>query len=119
MYRCGGSELALAEGAIAGYAASGNILRAQALLAKRSVWQRFAAAVSQTFILNPTLKNLGAADTFLCRCEDVTLGEIDAATGWAAAKLHSRCGMGACQGKSALQRPDICLTGPYRSQEFL
>ncbi|MFT2788552.1 FAD-dependent oxidoreductase [Serratia sp. T13T92] len=99
----GGSELALAEGAIAGYAASGNIARAKALLAKRSVWQRFAAAVSQTFVLNPTLKTLGAADTFLCRCEDVTLGEIDAKTGWAAAKLHSRCGMGACQGK-------ICAT---------
>ncbi|WP_260513901.1 NAD(P)/FAD-dependent oxidoreductase [Serratia fonticola] len=99
----GGSELALAEGAIAGYAASGNIARAKALLAKRNVWQRFAAAVSQTFVLNPTLKTLGAADTFLCRCEDVTLGEIDAATGWAAAKLHSRCGMGACQGK-------ICAT---------
>ncbi|MFV8870626.1 FAD-dependent oxidoreductase [Serratia fonticola] len=99
----GGSELALAEGAIAGYAASGNIARAKALLAKRSVWQRFAAAVSQTFVLNPTLKTLGAADTFLCRCEDVTLGEIDAATGWTAAKLHSRCGMGACQGK-------ICAT---------
>ncbi|MCL1029178.1 NAD(P)/FAD-dependent oxidoreductase [Serratia sp. arafor3] len=99
----GGSELALAEGAIAGYAASGNIVRAQALLAKRSIWQRFAAAVSQTFVLNPTLKTLGAADTLLCRCEDVTLGEIDAATGWAATKLHSRCGMGACQGK-------ICAT---------
>ncbi|HHQ6535535.1 TPA: FAD-dependent oxidoreductase [Serratia fonticola] len=99
----GGSELALAEGAIAGYAASGNIARAKALLAKRNVWQRFAAAVSLTFVLNPTLKTLGAADTFLCRCEDVTLGEIDAATDWAAAKLHSRCGMGACQGK-------ICAT---------
>ncbi|ERK16561.1 putative oxidoreductase [Serratia fonticola AU-P3(3)] len=99
----GGSELALAEGAIAGYAASGNSVRAQALLATRSGWQRFAAAVSQTFVLNPTLKTLGAADTFLCRCEDVALGEIDAKTGWAATKLHSRCGMGACQGK-------ICAT---------
>lgn len=99
----GGSELALAEGAIAGYAASGNIARAQALLARRSVWQRFAAAVSQTFELNPTLKTLGAADTFLCRCEDVTLGEIDAETGWTGTKLQSRCGMGACQGK-------ICAT---------
>jgi NADPH-dependent 2,4-dienoyl-CoA reductase/sulfur reductase-like enzyme len=99
----GGSELALAEGAIAGYAASGNIARAQTLLAKRSVWQRFAAAVSQTFVLNPTLKTLGSADTLLCRCEDVPLGEIDAETGWAASKLHSRCGMGACQGK-------ICAT---------
>lgn len=99
----GGSELALAEGAIAGYAASGNIARAQALLAKRSVWRRFAAAVNQTFVLNPTLKTLGAADTFLCRCEDVTLGEIDSEAGWPATKLHSRCGMGACQGK-------ICAT---------
>lgn len=99
----GGSELALTEGAIAGYAASGNIARAQTLLAKRSTWQRFATTVSQTFVLNPTLKNLGTADTFLCRCEDVPLGQIDAQTGWTATKLNSRCGMGACQGK-------ICAT---------
>ncbi|WMY76551.1 FAD/NAD(P)-binding oxidoreductase [Buttiauxella selenatireducens] len=99
----GGSELALAEGAIAGYAASGNIASARALLEKRSKWQRFAAAVSQTFVLNPRLKTLGTADTFLCRCEDVSLGQISRHKGWTAAKLNSRCGMGACQGK-------ICAT---------
>lgn len=99
----GGSELALVEGAIAGYAASGNTAAAQALLAKRSKWQRFATAVSQTFLLNPALKTLGAADTFLCRCEDVTLGQINTQAGWTACKLNSRCGMGACQGK-------ICAT---------
>lgn len=102
----GGSELALAEGAIAGYAASGNIVRAQALLAKRRQWQRFATAVSKTFVLNPALKTLSAADTFLCRCEDVTLGQIEDQAAWTSAKLNSRCGMGACQGK-------ICATAAH------
>lgn len=99
----GGSELALVEGAIAGYAACGNTAAAQALRGKCAKWQRFAAAARQTFVLNPTLKTLGTADTFLCRCEDVTLGQINAHTSWSAAKLNSRCGMGACQGK-------ICAT---------
>jgi D-hydroxyproline dehydrogenase subunit alpha len=35
----------------------------------------------------------------LCRCEDVTVGEVSAYADWRDAKLHTRCGMGACQGR--------------------
>jgi len=35
----------------------------------------------------------------LCRCEDVTLGRVRQFSGWREAKLLSRCGMGACQGR--------------------
>ncbi|QHA85741.1 NAD(P)/FAD-dependent oxidoreductase [Serratia rhizosphaerae] len=94
----GGSELALTEGAIAGYAASGASLPAR-LLRARQRWQRFAAVVAGTFRLDPALKKLATAQTLLCRCEDVTLGQVAGQTDWRSAKLTSRCGMGACQGK--------------------
>ncbi|MGA7814241.1 MAG: FAD/NAD(P)-binding oxidoreductase, partial [Caballeronia sp.] len=38
-------------------------------------------------------------DTVLCRCEDVTLGAVAVHATWRDAKLHTRCGMGACQGR--------------------
>ncbi|CAI1768719.1 FAD/NAD(P)-binding oxidoreductase [Serratia plymuthica] len=99
----GGSELALAEGAIAGYAATGNMEQAQALMGQRDKWRHFAGAVERAFMLNPALKALAMSDTLLCRCEDVPLGQVCEFSGWSAAKLGSRCGMGACQGK-------ICAT---------
>jgi len=99
----GGSELALAEGAIAGYAATGNMEQAQALMVQRDKWRHFAGAVERAFMLNPALKALAMSDTLLCRCEDVPLGQVCEFSGWSAAKLGSRCGMGACQGK-------ICAT---------
>ncbi|CAI0739343.1 FAD/NAD(P)-binding oxidoreductase [Serratia quinivorans] len=95
----GGSELALAEGAIAGYAATGNLIQAQALTAQRDKWRRFACAVARTFVLNPVLKTLATPETLLCRCEDVPLHQLSGLADWTAAKLSSRCGMGACQGK--------------------
>jgi D-hydroxyproline dehydrogenase subunit alpha len=35
----------------------------------------------------------------VCRCEDVTHGEMQHYANWTEAKLHTRCGMGACQGR--------------------
>ncbi|MFK3840968.1 FAD-dependent oxidoreductase [Serratia sp. NPDC087055] len=99
----GGSELALAEGAIAGYAATGNLENMQALTAQRAKWQQFSDAVARAFMLNPALKALATPETLLCRCEDVSLGEVSGLPDWTSAKLRSRCGMGACQGK-------ICAT---------
>lgn len=102
----GGSELALAEGAIAGYVATGNMEQAQALMVQRDKWRHFAGAVERAFMLNPALKALAMPDTLLCRCEDVPLGQVCEFSGWPAAKLGSRCGMGACQGK-------ICATAAH------
>lgn len=99
----GGSELALTEGAMAGYAATGNRKQVQALMAQRDKWRRFADAVARTFTLNPALKALAVPETLLCRCEDVPLGQLNGLPDWTTAKLSSRCGMGACQGK-------ICAT---------
>ncbi|WP_186258968.1 NAD(P)/FAD-dependent oxidoreductase [Burkholderia gladioli] len=98
----GGMELARAEGALAGLAAAGvdeGDRRVAALMPKREVWRGFAARVARTFALGDAARALPPDDTVLCRCEDVTLG---AARGYADArdaKLQTRCGMGACQGR--------------------
>lgn len=95
----GGSELALVEGAIAGHAAVGDSQAARELWPRRGRWQGFAKALNQAFALDPRLKSLAQADTLVCRCEDVPYGALAGHTGWRAAKLASRCGMGACQGR--------------------
>ena len=95
----GGSELALVEGAIAGHAAVGDQQAARQLRPQRARWQGFANSLNQAFRLNPQLKALPAADTLICRCEDVPYAALADQQGWRAAKLTSRCGMGACQGR--------------------
>jgi NADPH-dependent 2,4-dienoyl-CoA reductase/sulfur reductase-like enzyme len=96
----GGSELALAEGEIAGFAAADASQQAQAVFARRARWQRFANAINRAFQLAESLKNAATPESLLCRCEDVRCGEVSAADGWQQAKLHQRCGMGACQGRT-------------------
>lgn len=95
----GGSELALIEGEIAGLAASGQTSAAAALSQRRQHWQAFADQVRHTFALQPQVLQLARPDTLLCRCEDVAFSSITTQPGWTAAKLQSRCGMGACQGR--------------------
>ncbi|QLC73893.1 NAD(P)/FAD-dependent oxidoreductase [Pseudomonas sp. LPB0260] len=95
----GGSELALVEGAIAGHAAVGQQAEARALWPQRRRWQAFAAQLGRRFALDPRLKQLADADTLVCRCEDVPYAALAGRSDWTDAKLHSRCGMGACQGR--------------------
>ena len=125
----GGSELALVEGAIAGHAAVGERQAAQRLWPRRARWQGFAKALNAAFTLDARLKSLAAADTLVCRCEDVPYGMLVGHGDWREAKLASRCGMGACQGRvcgGALQhlfgwqqpapRPPLC---PARIETLL
>lgn len=95
----GGSERALVEGEIAGHAAVGNSAAAEQLWPRRARWQGFARALNSAFRLDPQLKALAHADTLVCRCEDVPYAAIAGHTDWRSAKLASRCGMGACQGR--------------------
>ncbi|HUI57250.1 MAG TPA: FAD/NAD(P)-binding oxidoreductase [Bryobacteraceae bacterium] len=95
----GGLDLALAEGEIAGYAAAGRSDRARERFRGRESYRRFADALEQAFSLREELKSLPQDDTLVCRCEDVTLGRVRACSGWREAKLHTRCGMGPCQGR--------------------
>ncbi|WP_261523059.1 NAD(P)/FAD-dependent oxidoreductase [Burkholderia multivorans] len=95
----GGSELAMVEGEIAGCAATGQTDVLPALVARRAQWQAFADAVRTRFAIREPIRRLAKPDTLLCRCEDVRFDAVAAAPGWTAAKLQSRCGMGACQGR--------------------
>jgi NADPH-dependent 2,4-dienoyl-CoA reductase/sulfur reductase-like enzyme len=95
----GGADCALVEGQIAGYAAAGNKAKAESFFGRRSSWHRFRSALATSFTLRPELKSLATDATLVCRCEDVTLGRMRQFTNWREAKLQSRCGMGACQGR--------------------
>lgn len=96
----GGSERALLQGAIAGHAAAGNTQVASALHAPLAHWNAFADALHRHFPLRAdALAALPRADTLVCRCEDVPHGELQGRSNWIDAKLHTRCGMGACQGR--------------------
>jgi hypothetical protein len=55
--------------------------------------------LNQAFALRGELKNLADDNTFVCRCEDVTYSRIREFPTWREAKLQTRCGMGACQGR--------------------
>ena len=95
----GGAPLAIAEGEIAGLAAAGVTSAPSELLARRARERAFAVRVDSTFLLRGSLSTLAAPDTILCRCEDVTVGEVSAAESSREAKLRTRAGMGACQGR--------------------
>jgi NADPH-dependent 2,4-dienoyl-CoA reductase/sulfur reductase-like enzyme len=95
----GGADCALVEGQIAGYAATGRQAQAEALLNKRKSWHRFRSALADAFALRAELKRLAQDETLVCRCEDVSFGRLRHFSYWRDAKLQSRCGMGACQGR--------------------
>ena len=95
----GGVDLALVEGRIAGLSATGQIMPAQADFGQRARWRKFAASLARTFALRPELATLAGDDTIVCRCEDVSHGELRTHTTWRCAKLQTRCGMGPCQGR--------------------
>jgi D-hydroxyproline dehydrogenase subunit alpha len=96
----GGADCALVEGQIAGLAAAGRPDQARDHFACRARWHRFRRALSAAFSLRPELRQLATPDTVVCRCEDVRRRQLEPYDNWRAAKLHTRCGMGACQGRT-------------------
>lgn len=94
----GGVELALVEGRIAGFASAGQD-PPRRLYGERAKLQRFARSLNAAFALRPELNSLVQPETIVCRCEDVTFGKVRQYSGWREAKLHTRCGMGPCQGR--------------------
>jgi D-hydroxyproline dehydrogenase subunit alpha len=102
----GGARAAEVEGVIAGAVAAGKprsdgVARVRSILARQ---RRFQAGLWRLFAAS--CPDLAAADshTIVCRCEEVTLAEIDAAmadgaASPAAVKRATRTGMGRCQGR--------------------
>ena len=95
----GGVDQALAQGEIAGFAATGRAELAVDARRRLASAQRFAAALRKHFALGREVLNLAADDTVLCRCEDVSVGAARACSSQREAKLHTRLGMGHCQGR--------------------
>jgi D-hydroxyproline dehydrogenase subunit alpha len=95
----GGMELSIVEGQIAGYGAASRITAAKQLLATRARYRKVVSPMKKAFTLRPELATLAKPDTLLCRCEDISFADARKHASWRAAKLHSRCGMGPCQGR--------------------
>jgi NADPH-dependent 2,4-dienoyl-CoA reductase/sulfur reductase-like enzyme len=96
----GGMERARAEGALAAYAALAvENASVSAHRQARARWRKFAAKLDCTFELGEAALARPSAETIFCRCEDVAFGDMTAHSNWRDAKLHTRCGMGACQGR--------------------
>ncbi|MGA9587647.1 MAG: FAD/NAD(P)-binding oxidoreductase [Terracidiphilus sp.] len=93
----GGLEKALCEGEIAGLAGAGR--SAAHLFKRRDRYVRFAQQLDEAFSLRGELRQLSTPDTFICRCEDVPQRALKSMHSWREAKLHTRCGMGPCQGR--------------------
>jgi NADPH-dependent 2,4-dienoyl-CoA reductase/sulfur reductase-like enzyme len=110
----GGAEMAMIEGRIAGYAASfqlAHITERSALQAtarekaalRRE--QRFARMLGDLFSPPIGLYTLAEENTIICRCEQVTLGQIREAISYGAQSVSdvknlARTGMGNCQGRT-------------------
>lgn len=94
----GGRDCAWLEGRIAGLAATGGTIGA-ALRRRQRHARTFATVLREHFKLDPYIHDLADADTLICRCEDVSLKALKDYDDARSAKLATRCGMGACQGR--------------------
>ncbi len=94
-----GVESSLIEGKIAGLAATGQVDVARSLFRERDKANKFGEALNKAFSLRDELKTLTDAETIVCRCEDVEYGRLTEFSNFRDAKLQTRCGMGACQGR--------------------
>jgi len=106
----GGAHAALAEGELAGLMAArqlncqvpdADLARARS---ERTHHRGFGDLVNEVFATKPGVFERIADDTLVCRCEEVTAGQIRAAAvAWGAnvnfIKGVTRCGMGYCQGR--------------------
>lgn len=115
---CGvaGVKVALEQGRISGIFAAHNLglmdistaeEMAQPIRAKSRELQDFQLALSELYSLRPGIHDLSTESTVICRCEEITLGDILKAIQCGASNLDdlkrgTRTGMGYCQGRMCL-----------------
>ncbi|GAA1946601.1 NAD(P)/FAD-dependent oxidoreductase [Kitasatospora viridis] len=111
----GGAELAAAEGELAALAIADRPPTAGALSARRRL-RGFAELMAAAHRPGPGWPGWLRPETEVCRCEEVTAGQIEEAVGELGAtdarsvKLLTRAGMGWCQGRMC--GPAVaCLSG--------
>jgi NADPH-dependent 2,4-dienoyl-CoA reductase/sulfur reductase-like enzyme len=106
----GGKDVARLEGRLAARGAArtlGQTLDPEGTAALRRELDRqwrFAAVLDDLFPLSGHLAGLLTDDTLLCRCEEITVGQVrqaiaEGATTVSAARMLTRAGMGHCQGR--------------------
>ena len=108
----GGASVAIEEGTIAGLAAAASLghgpvstATANAARRRRDRHRRFQAALWRYFASPLLTTELCRADTLVCRCEDVTFGDLSAALDddlreIGSLKRFTRAGMGRCQARN-------------------
>jgi D-hydroxyproline dehydrogenase subunit alpha len=96
----GGVDKAQIEGRIAGLAVAGKPDASRRLTPARDRQMRFVRGLANAFALRNELRHLPEVDTLVCRCEDVPYRDLAECDSWRQAKLHTRCGMGPCQGRT-------------------
>lgn len=113
-----GADAALAEGAVAGFAAAGGDLsdeRMRGPLAARRRMHAFAARLA-THDIAPGWTTWLDEETIMCRCESVTVarlrGAVDAAGSSRGIRLATRAGLGACQGRTCGRSVEAVLGRP-------
>ncbi len=106
-----GAAVATIEGKLAGLAAAAALGRPVAgaelaqLARQRARARAGARALLRWFAPRPGWLATTRSDTIVCRCEEVTRAELERAAARCgrelrAVKLQTRCGMGACQGRT-------------------
>lgn len=110
----GGANLSLQEGAIAGLACALSLNKitdveyqvgTKSLYSSRSHAEKFANALKKIYSVPDGWRMWLAPSTLICRCEEVSRGQVDSAVKELGArnsrdvKLFSRVGMGMCQGR--------------------
>ncbi len=109
----GGHDVAMGEGAVAGVMAAVDLGKLSASAAEKMLLKtrselknqrEFADFLNRTFTIRPGIYEMIRDDTILCRCEEVTAGEVAAsAQEWNGSlrtiKQLTRAGMGNCQGR--------------------
>jgi NADPH-dependent 2,4-dienoyl-CoA reductase/sulfur reductase-like enzyme len=106
----GGARVALAEGAIVGLTAASDIGHAPNETRRRKAeadlrrHRRFQQALWSLYQAPAYSAALATPETLICRCEEVSFGEIEAALGEemqtaGAVKRRTRLGMGRCQAR--------------------
>ena len=108
-----GSLVAIEEGRIAGLAAAQRLGHLTPVEARNRMapgrerlagLQRLREVLDRISVPRPGLYELAKEDTIVCRCEEITLGEVkaalaDGATDLKEVKRMTRMGMGNCQGR--------------------
>ena len=129
----GGARVAMAQGTLAGLAAAESLGHAMTdelrrvrenAIAERARHRRFQQALWGIYAAPASSAKLATPETFICRCEEVSFADVEAALdegleGLGAVKRRTRIGMGRCQGRYCAPVLDALIaerTGRPRSQ---